>query len=325
VLIDSIVRQTTVLIAQLATSGGLRAPLVHVAGKVFAELARELEAQGVSRKVSADMFGMALRTYQRKTQRLRESATVRGRSLWEAVLEFLETEGVVTRAAVLIRFRHDDQTLVRGVLRDLTDSGFVFTSGNGEGSVYRAARADEIAKLRDKDDGSSFDALVWSLVYRNGPLGRDQLASLAHVPSETLDAALERLRAHGRIDVSERDGAELYQSRELLIPLDAAVGWEAAVYDHFQAMVRTICVKLGLPAEAKEHPLVGGSTYSFSVWEGHPLHEEVIESLKRFRDEQSALRARVDGHNAQHGLPARHTRVTTYAGQHLIDQEEEEP
>ena len=83
-LIDGIVRQTTVLIAQLATSGGVRAPLAHVAGQVFVELARELEAQGVSRKVSADMFGMALRAYVRKVQRLSESTTFRGRSLWES-------------------------------------------------------------------------------------------------------------------------------------------------------------------------------------------------------------------------------------------------
>jgi len=78
-LIDAVVRQTTVLIAELATSRGLRAPLAHVADQVFIELTRELEAQGVSRKVSADMFGMALRTYQRKVQRLEESATERGR------------------------------------------------------------------------------------------------------------------------------------------------------------------------------------------------------------------------------------------------------
>ena len=68
-LIDAIVRETTVLIAQLATSGGLRAPLAHVAGQVFAELAAELEREGVPKKVSADMFGLALRTYQRRTQR----------------------------------------------------------------------------------------------------------------------------------------------------------------------------------------------------------------------------------------------------------------
>jgi len=48
-LIDSIVRQTTVLIAQLATTGGARAPLVTVANQVFLDLADELAQQGVSR------------------------------------------------------------------------------------------------------------------------------------------------------------------------------------------------------------------------------------------------------------------------------------
>jgi hypothetical protein len=33
-LIDAIVRQTTVLIAQLATAGGFRAPLAHIAEQV---------------------------------------------------------------------------------------------------------------------------------------------------------------------------------------------------------------------------------------------------------------------------------------------------
>lgn len=56
VLIDSIVRQVTVLIAQLAMSGGIRAPLAHVANQVFLDLARELQEQGVSRKVSAEGY-----------------------------------------------------------------------------------------------------------------------------------------------------------------------------------------------------------------------------------------------------------------------------
>src|SRR5215831_19107728 len=72
-LIHAIVRQTTILIAQLATSHGLRAPLPHIADQVFADLVKELDRQGVSRQVGADMFGMGLRTYRRKVQRLRES------------------------------------------------------------------------------------------------------------------------------------------------------------------------------------------------------------------------------------------------------------
>ena len=86
-LIESIVRQTTVLIAQLATSGGARAPLAQVANQVFFDLASELSRQGVSRKVSADLFGLGLRTYQRKIQRLLRCTTERGRSLGEEVLD----------------------------------------------------------------------------------------------------------------------------------------------------------------------------------------------------------------------------------------------
>jgi hypothetical protein len=323
-LIDSIVRQTTVLIAQLATSGGVRAPLAHVASQVFVELARELEAQGVSRKVSADMFGIALRTYQRKTQRLRESATVRGRSLWEAVLELLQSETVVTRARVLDRFRYDDQAVVRGVLRDLTESGFVFASGTGEGSAYRAARPEELSALREAEDGGALDALLWSVIYRQGPIERTALLALGGVAAEALDRALERLMAQGRIERVEHEGRARYQSHVLFIPLEASIGWEGAVYDHFQALVRTICVKLGLPEGAREHESVGGSTYSFAIWPGHPLEREVLDTLKRFRTEQSALRARVDAHNAAHGLPSKHACVVTYAGQHLLEQDDEQ-
>ena len=84
-LIHAIVHQTTILIAQLATLGGARAPLAQVANQVFLDLVRELERQGVSRKVSADMFGLGLRTYRRKIQRMSESSTERGRSLWVPV------------------------------------------------------------------------------------------------------------------------------------------------------------------------------------------------------------------------------------------------
>jgi hypothetical protein len=323
-LIDSVVRQTTVLIAQLATSGGVRAPLAHVAGQVFMELARELEGQGVSRKVSADMFGMALRTYQRKTQRLRESATVRGRSLWEAVLDFLQSEEVITRARVLARFRYDDHVLVRGVLRDLTESGFVFASGSGDGTALRAARAEELAKLRDSGDAGAFAALLWSIVYRQGPIDRASLLGLGSMPAEALDPALDRLLSQARIEATEIEGRTFYQSRELYIPIDAVAGWEGAVFDHFHALVRTIIAKLGLSNDSKSHELVGGSTYSFAIWHGHPLEHEVLGTLKRFREEQSALRARVDAYNAQHGQPNEQLNVTTYAGQTVVEDESEE-
>src|SRR6188768_2362585 len=130
-LIHAIVRQTTILIAQLATSRGARAPLAQIANQVFIALVRELERQGVSRKVSADMFGLGLRSYRRKIQRLSESSTERGRSLWEVVLEHVRTHELVTRNEILTRFARDDEAQIRAVLRDLSDSQLVFSSGTG--------------------------------------------------------------------------------------------------------------------------------------------------------------------------------------------------
>src|SRR5215831_482425 len=201
-LIDAIVRQTTVLIAQLATSGGVRAPLAHVANQVFLDLANELEAQGVSRKVSADMFGMALRAYVRKVQRLGESSTERGRTLWEAVYAYLSTQEVVTRADVIQKFHRDEEALVRGVLHDLTESGLVFATGANPNSVYRAASEEELGSMRQFTQ-ARVDELLWVIVYREGPISHGALVKLAGASAVHIGAALERLLEAGRI---RRDG-----------------------------------------------------------------------------------------------------------------------
>src|SRR5689334_14948027 len=198
VLIDSIVRQVTVLIAQLATSGGVRAPVAHIANQVFLDLARELEAQGVSRKVSADMFGMALRAYLRKIQRLNESSTEHGRSLWEAVYAFLRSREFVTRTEVLERFQRDDEAQVRSVLHDLAESGFVFQTGNAQDAVFRAATDEELGRMRELHAGRA-DELVWALVFSEGPTTKETLARMEALRTIDLDAALDRLLASGRV------------------------------------------------------------------------------------------------------------------------------
>ena len=76
-LIDAVARQTTVLIAHLATAGGGRPQLAHTANRLFLDLVDALKEQGLTSKVIADMFGLALRTYHAKIQRLSESRTIR--------------------------------------------------------------------------------------------------------------------------------------------------------------------------------------------------------------------------------------------------------
>jgi hypothetical protein len=158
-----------VLVAQLSTTAGLRAPLAHVANDVFLDLVTELESQGVRQRVIADMFGLALRSYQRKVQRLAESRTEHGRSLWEAVLSFVQEQQVVPRAEVLRRFRYDDESTVRGVLDDLVGSGLLYNRGRKDTTAYRASQDDE------NESSGDATALVWVCVYREGPLNRDEL------------------------------------------------------------------------------------------------------------------------------------------------------
>ena len=82
-----------------------------------------IEEQGVSRKVVADMFGMAFCTYQKKVQRLAEGSTASHRTLWEAVLGYLGAHGTVSRTQLLRRFGADGEENVAAVLNDLVESG----------------------------------------------------------------------------------------------------------------------------------------------------------------------------------------------------------
>ena len=322
-LIEAIVRETTVLLAELATSGGLRAPLANVAERVFLELARELEGHGVSRTVSADMFGLALRTYLRRIQRHDESLTQRGRSLWEAVLDYVQRRSVVSRAEVFAEFAKDDEALVRSVLQDLTDSGLVFRSGVRNGTVYRAATASDVGPLGKQADRDALDHVIWAIVRREGPISVAGLCERTALSPRVVEEALVRLREDDRVTETIGHGAPVYGAKSIVIPFGASSGTEAAIYDHFQAMVKTIVCKLRQDSlGASMGDRVGGSTYTFEVWPGHPFEERVHAQLSRFREATSSLRRDVDEYNQRHGLRALYDRVTVYMGQSVISEED---
>ena len=322
VLIDSIVRQTTVLIAQLATTAGVRAPLAHLADQVFVELVSELRQQGLGNKVIADMFGLALRTYHARMRRLSESATVQGRSLWSAVLEFVQDRGTALRADVLCRFRHDDESLVRGVLKDLVDSGMLFRTGREDATTYRAARPEDYASAARGAQNERLANLVWVAVSRYAPVNKDELSRHVPVSDEELSQALERLVLERRVElIPDPDGnAVVYESRSCVIPLGTSSGWEASVWDHFQAVVTAIGTKLASGRQmARLDDAVGGSTYTFDVWPGHPHRDEVMSFLRHVREKGVALRQKVEAHNAAIAAPdAESERVIAYVGQTVL-------
>ena len=315
-LIDAVVQKTMVLVAQLATSDGARAPLAHIADQVFLELIAELENQGVRKKVVADMFGLALRSYQKRVQRLAESRSVPGASLWEAMLAHLaprpgETDRVVPRGEILARFKYDDEASVRGILRDLVESGLVFETGGGAAPAYRAVTARELGALQRAEASEGLGALVWLTVYQHGPVTREALGErLRHVATADLARALAALADDGRVHEAAND---TFVSRHFL-PDAQARGWEASVSDHFEAVITTLCRALRKDPSDPRAKLAGGSTYTFDVWAGHPYEAEVLGLLARLRAETSALRARVTAHNEAHVPPDETLRVTFYGG-----------
>lgn len=319
-LIDRLVQQTTVLIAQLATSGGARASLAELSNQMFINLAQELDAQGISRKVSADMFGMALRAYLKKIQRLSESSTDEGHSLWEAVLGFVDKRGGVTRGEVLERFHRDEEALVRAVLHDLTENGLLSVEGTGLKARYEVVPL-ETARLASPEHLAE---LLWLVIFREGPVRHSELARRNARRQETFNHAIELLLESKRITIQsdESDPDPLYESREFVVPPGATAGWEAAVLDHFQALVTTVCQVLrGQTSHAQRDNVIGGYTYTFDVWPDHPHAEEVYGLLARHRAELSELRTRIDAYNHAHGRLEGFEEVVVYGGQtiHLRD------
>lgn len=324
ILIDAIVRQTTVLIARLSTLEGTRSPLAHVANEVFVGLVRELESQGLGKKVIADMFGLALRSYRQKVQRLGESVTAQGVTLWSAIHSFLAARESTTRAELLARFRRDDETSVRGILNDLVESGLVVRSGRGEDTSYRVASTEELEDLGanpKSNSKESLSALVWLQVYREGPLSKEALASLLPLSSSELDEAITTLLEDGRIRAEDRKGTLELSADQCLIPLGQAAGWEAAVIDHYRAVLNAIAAKVvsGNRTSAKSDEL-GGTTLSFDLWPGHPLEAEVRGLLASTRATAIPLWERLTEHNKTHSGTGTY-RVHFYCGQYIVEDE----
>jgi hypothetical protein len=312
-LIDGIVRQTTVMLAQISTSAGTRSPLSHIADQVFFELAKEIEAQGVKRRVAADMFGMALRAYQKKTQRLVQSASARERTLWQAVLELIE-EGETTRARIEKRFRRDGEAEVAAVLKDLVRSGLVYCTGSGEHAVYGVTRPEVRDRVQQRAGLDSLASIVWLKVFRGEAHTLSELGAALPVEPADLHAAVQELLSSGRL--SERAGR--LESSNVMIPIGTSQGSEAAVLDHFRAVSVAIAAKVraGL-AGAQADDRLGGSTFTFTVHPDHPLAREVYALLAETRSSTQALWDRVAAYNEAHPPDeSLSDRVVFYVGQY---------
>lgn len=323
-LIDAIVRQTTVLIAEIATATDVRPQLARTADDVFRSLVAALRSQGVTNKAIADMFGLTLRTYHNRVARLAEGDAQRGQQLRDAIYKFIEDQKSVRKAQILDHFGNHEAVLVAGLLRDLVSAELVFQSGSGQATAYRIARSDELPP-RSADDDVRLARLLWIAIQRFGPIDLERLLKLVPASAESARSAIDALIADGRVSsVRDANGDLVYSSDECFIPPEDPTGWEAAVFDHFQALVTTLAARLRKQAKDPDD-WVGGGTFSFEVWRGHPLFDEAVSLLAQTRSRARALRERVRDFNARQPTGNGDAlRVIFYVGQSLIAPEEEE-
>lgn len=321
-LIDSIMRQTTVLIAQLSAAAGIRAPLAHLADEVFLSLSKELEEQGVSRNVVADMFGLALRTYQRRVQRLEKSATDSDTTVWQAVNDYLQEVGQATRQQLFERFKNDEPEVVGAVLSDLVQTGLASRTGRATSAVFVATPPEARRLLARQGEEETAAALVWLDICQHPGTSTREVAERLEIDEDLAERMIARLHGEGQL-TSAVDGP--LSAKEFVIDVGSEIGWEAAVFDHFQAASAAITAKLRR-GRARSHAddTTGGRTVSFEVSAGHPQEKEVLELLSRLRRETDELWAKVNATNAKKPLSEEEVkRVVFYFGQLVKDDEGE--
>jgi hypothetical protein len=147
-----------------------------------------------------------------------------------------------------------------------------------------------------------------------------EVTAVTALPEPVVTDALEELARRGVLRIERETGIARYSSDGCALPYDDPNGWEAAVFDHYQAMVGALCAKLNLGTKgASRADVIGGSTFGFEVWPGHPHYDEVRGLLQAFRTLCGELRERVATYNQATSAPPNRERVITYFGQNVLD------
>jgi hypothetical protein len=261
------------------------------------------------------MFALALRSYQKKVQRLTESETQRDKTLWEAVLDYLREQGSVPRRRIFERFARDDEQAVAAILNDLVSSGLAYSTGRAGSAVFGLTSAVDRERMADEDQRTTLPAMAWLLIYREGPLEAAALQERLGIGTAELLTMLQELEHEGRV---QRDADGRYRSSTITIAVGERVGWEAAVLDHFQGVAKAIAAKIRLGPQSELRDVIGGATLSFDVYAGHPLEAEVYDLLRSMRAQVNELWGRLTAHNrAQPIADADKVKVTFYFGQNV--------
>jgi hypothetical protein len=228
----------------------------------------------------------------------------------------LRDRGGVPRKEIFERFLHDDENAVAAVLNDLVSSGLAYATGHGGSALYGLTTFQDRERLARQDLEEAAAAMIWLVVYREGPIDVAGLGRRLALDAAELETALGELLQEGRVRLDPSTGR--YSSAAMSVAIGARMGWEAAVFDHFQAVSKAIAAKLRLGPQSREADVIGGATLSFDLDPNHPLGGEVHGLLRAVRAQVNELWHKVSVYNREHRLDdERRIKLTFYMGQNV--------
>ncbi|MCB9788932.1 MAG: hypothetical protein H6744_19825 [Deltaproteobacteria bacterium] len=323
-LVERMVPLVAELFATLKVTDPLRMDFAGIAEKTVHDLVGVLRQEGLTNEEIAAALDLSIAGFYRKVKDLRETYSPgegpRRPTLWEHIYDFvLEQSGgshdrPVTFLAIEARFPQLSPDRLGAMLRYLVRFGRLSMTGHGPQRRYHIVE-------RELPTGATYHDAVVTL-YRDGPLTRAELAQRLEVDEQTCEPWLVRLRDAGRLEETTvgRQPAR-YRATGYHIEPEEPAGYEAALWDHFQAVVRAICKKVRLGAtQASMGDLIGGTTFSFDLPVEDPLYAELSGFLAETRQRMEAWLVRHGEMEARPG--ARRVRVTIYTGQMVEELDE---
>jgi hypothetical protein len=199
----------------------------------------------------------------------------------------------------------------------------VYATGAGEHAVYGVTSEEVRNRVTQSSRLEGLMNVVWLKVFRGEAQSVDALCSQLPVDAAQTRLAVEELLAIGRLG----QGPHGLTSTNVVLPLGAEHGWEAAILDHFRAVAVAIGTKLRAGFDgAQANDRIGGSTFTFTLDAAHPDADEVYGLLRELRARVQGLWERASAYNTAHAPDeASATRVTFYLGQSLEENADGEP
>lgn len=296
-LIRTLFELTAQMSVDVIHASGARPDLKHIMDEVFMTFAEQFHEIGLPRSVAADMFGLVVRSYLKRIQNYEENRGEVSQPLWKRILLLIAEEPNIDLETLLSRFPVGYVKSVKTSLNDLCDQGVLVETRRRKVVRYTIGLDTQV----EEDKYEQVKQFVWLLIFNaKQPLTHEKISQTLHpvYSGELIEQCLGDLIAEGRVAQNQSTTPSSYVNNGQETP--PPFGWESAVYMHLHAVFNALMLKLNMMIhdDAPNVPghYIGGSTWTFRLWEGHPMEDEVLNTLSQQREAMQVLFERSKTH-----------------------------